>query len=92
MVYVGAVALGDGKTGDEIFNLNARFNYVGGEFCLYFEGNTYQELVELFAAITNPWNMKIYDKDGNQLISSESNGSVACVKDANGNVIWEANT
>jgi len=94
-MYVGAVALGNGKTGetgDEIFNLNARFNYVGEEFCLYFEGNTYQELVELFAVITNSWNMKIYDKDGNQLISSESNGSVACVKDANGNVIWEANT
>jgi hypothetical protein len=72
------------------FNLNARFYQASEEFCLYFEGNSYQELIPLFEPVTNAWTMKIYDKDGNQLICSQQNGTVVCVKDAQGNIIWEA--
>ena len=85
---VGGVALGNVTA----FNVNARFNYVDADFVLYVENCTYQELIEMMAGITNSWKLKIYDKDGNLLISSDSNGSVAQVRDANGNIIWDAAT
>jgi hypothetical protein len=36
------------------------------------------------------WDCKIYDKDGNRLVSSEDNGSVAYVVDKDGKTIWSA--
>ena len=64
------------------FNLNARFNYAAEDVELYFDSHTYQELIALFKSVKNAWKMKIFDKDGNQLICSEGDGSIACVMDA----------
>ena len=71
--------------------VGVRFYLLDESMCLYFEEMSYEELIPLFVKIQSAWNMKIYDKDGNLLVSSEENGAIASVLDANGNVIWEAN-
>ena len=58
------------------------------EFELHFDADTYTDIIEYLANINKPWNFEVYDKDGNRLYSSEDNGSVAYVEDAEGNVIW----
>ena len=71
--------------------VGVRFCYVGENVHFYIEEMSYEELIPLFVKISMHWDIKIYDKDGNLLISDEKTGAVASVQDANGNVIWQAN-
>ncbi len=70
-------------------NTTARITYAG-DLTIYFDSNTWEEVVDYLAAVTKVWACEIYDKDGNQLHCSETNGSVGYVTDAAGNVIWTA--
>ena len=36
------------------------------EFELHFDANTYTEIIDYFANVSNPWIFQIYDKDGNR--------------------------
>ena len=74
----------------DTFGVSARFNCLGEDLKVYIEEMSYEELVPMFAKITAHWDVEFYDKDGNLLVCSEENGAVACVKDADGNIIWEA--
>ena len=40
--------------------------------------------------VARSWTCKMYDKDGYELICSEEDGTIAYVRDAEGNVVWEA--
>ena len=63
---------------------------ISAEFKLYVHKQTWQEMIPYFAKLYDPWVMQIFDKDGNQLVCSEEDGTVAYVLDKNGNKIWEA--
>jgi hypothetical protein len=63
---------------------------VSAEFKLYVHKQTWQEMIPYFATLTDPWVMQIFDKDGNRLVCSEEDGTVAYVLDKNGNKIWQA--
>ncbi len=58
------------------------------EFELHFDADTYTDIIDYFANVSDPWIFAIYDKDGNRLYCSKTDGSVAYVEDAEGNVIW----
>ena len=58
------------------------------DFEVHFDADGYADIVEYFAGLNDAWNFKVYDKDGNRLYCSETNGSIAYVEDAAGNVIW----
>jgi len=75
-------------TASKLIN-TAYFYKVSEDFCLYIN-DPYLDIIDFLAILKNPWTMKIYDKDGNLLISSYETGNVACVKDPNGNIIWGA--
>ena len=68
----------------------APLSYTNANLRVYIEKQTWQELIPCFASVTNPWTMQLFDKDGNQLVCSEDDGTVAYVLDKNGNKIWEA--
>ena len=70
-------------------NTTARLSYAG-DLTIYFDTNTWEEVVAYLANVTKPWDCTIYDKDGNQLHCSEDNGSIAKVTNAKGEVIWTA--
>ena len=72
------------------FALAARLSFVLEEMQVYVTEQSYEELIALFENVQSPWKMQIFDKDGNRLISSEENGSVLRVVDAEGNTVWEA--
>ena len=57
---------------------------------VYVTGQSYKEMIALFEVVQSPWKVQIFDKDGNRLICSEEDGTVARVVDAKGNTIWEA--
>lgn len=66
-----------------------RIQYASSDVSIYFDGNTYQEIIEYFKTVERVWSCKVFDKDGNQLFCAEDSGNIGCVKDKNGNVIWE---
>ena len=72
-------------------NTTARLSYAG-DLTIIFDTNTWEEVVAYLANVTKHWDCAVYDKDGNQLHCSEDNGSIAKVTDAQGNVIWTAET
>ena len=72
------------------FTTVPRFFDGSEDFCLYFDKMTYDEIIPHFEVVRNAWKMKIFDKNGNQLVCSEDDGTVAYVLDKNGNKIWEA--
>ena len=74
-----------------VLNGTARFSYAG-DLTIYFDGNTWEEIAAYMSVVTKPWDCTIYDKDGNQLHCSEDNGSIAYVTNAEGTVIWTAET
>ena len=60
------------------------------EYKVYFDADTYTDIIEYFANLTYSWCFQVYDKDGNRLYCSADNGSVAYVENAAGEVIWTA--
>ncbi|MBE6630756.1 MAG: hypothetical protein E7624_07920 [Ruminococcaceae bacterium] len=66
----------------------ARFEYADENLSVYFDGNTYEEIIEYMQGVARDWTCKIYDKDGNQLFCTGTTGNIAYVLDAQGNVIW----
>ena len=72
------------------FAIAARLSYVLEDMRVYVTGQSYEELIDMFSNVDLPWKLQIFDKDGNQLICSEENGSVVRVVDAEGNIIWAA--
>ena len=85
-IHIGAIDVEAVPT----FHQSSRFSYISEGFSLYFDEHSYEELIKFFSGVSNSWKLKVFDKDGNQLICSEKNGTVARVLDADGNVIWEA--
>lgn len=59
-------------------------------FEVHFDADTYVDLIDYFANLNDSWIFQVYDKDGNRLYCSETDGSIAYVEDAEGNVIWQA--
>jgi len=72
------------------FQTTARFNYSDETVSIHFDSLTYEQIIKLFAAVTNPWTVNVYDCDGNQLFSADESGHIAYVKNANGQIIWQA--
>ena len=72
------------------FQTTARFNYSDETVSIHFDSLTYEQIIKLFAAVTNPWTVNVYDCDGNQLFSADESGKIAYVKNANGQIIWQA--
>jgi hypothetical protein len=67
-----------------------RAEYAPSNFNIYFDADTYTDLIEYFEGVGRDWSCNVYDKDGNQLFSHETQGRVVMVKDKNGNEIWQA--
>ena len=57
---------------------------------VYFDADTYVDIIDYLAALKDSWQFQIYDKDGNRLYCSTENGSVAYVENSAGEVIWTA--
>jgi len=75
---------------------SAKFNYVSDDFELHFVEDSYEELIPKFKNLSYSWNFKVYDKDGNRLISSQDTsggyrGRIVSVVDKDGKVIWSEN-
>ena len=82
-----AIALSD--VASNRFGIAARLYLVSGDMKVYVTGQSYKEMIALFEVVQSPWKLQIFDKDGNRLICSEEDGTVAYVVDAKGNTIWK---
>jgi hypothetical protein len=73
-----------------VFHSAARFNWASAQFRLYFDKATYEEIIPCFETINTHWDIRVFDKNGYELISDEETGAVAYVLDTEGNKVWEA--
>jgi len=73
-----------------VFHSAARFNWASAQFRLYFDKATYEEIIPCFETMNNHWDIRVFDKNGYELISDEETGAVAYVLDTEGNKVWEA--
>ena len=63
--------------------------YTKSTLNLHFDQDTYTDIIEYFSTMNRGWGCNVFDKDGNQLFG-DSLGHIVMVKDARGNVIWQA--
>lgn len=67
---------------------NADLSGLAADVNIYFDGNTYADIVEYLKYYTKTWSANIYDKDGNKIIRANDSGIVASVENADGEVIF----
>ena len=60
----------------------------GEEVNIYFDNNTYEDIVEFFRYCKAAWNVNIFDKDGNRLVCDDDSGIIGSVVNAEGETLW----